>query len=61
MADVELIDFTIPAGAGHVLYLPNVPGIAAALDYIFRTTRNVFTPLMRKKSPTLSRDSLGFF
>jgi hypothetical protein len=29
MADVELIDFTIPTGPGHVLYLPTVPGIIA--------------------------------
>lgn len=26
MSDVELIDFTIPCGVGHVLYLPMVPG-----------------------------------
>lgn len=26
MAEVELIDFSIPAGPGHVLYLPGLPG-----------------------------------
>ena len=28
MADVELIDFTIPVGGGHVLHLSAVPGPA---------------------------------